>query len=50
MATNASQLQATVNAAIAAALQADPDTNGLVYVSYDNPDLGIQEADLPVHA
>jgi hypothetical protein len=45
-----SDYQVTLNAAIAAALKADPNVNGLVQVSYDNKDLGIEETDLPVHA
>jgi hypothetical protein len=47
---NMSDYQRTLNAAIAAALAADPKVNGLVHVSYDNKDLGIEEKDLPVHA
>jgi hypothetical protein len=50
MATDVSILQKNLNDAIKKSLQENPEVNGLVYVSYDNKDLGISEDNLPVNA
>jgi hypothetical protein len=50
MASDSSVYQQQLNQAIRDSLKANPDINGLVYVTYDNKDLGIQEKDMPVHA
>lgn len=47
---NAALLEKKFNAAITKALKADPNVNGRVYVSYNNPDLGIKVNNLPVQA